>query len=128
MDMKTTHDAVLDSLLCEWHQWASRGRTTRGYTGCSAGFSGYRVSRQYDDANGALDDAMDDGRMRQVEFEVGELASLHQAALRCQARALTIGVTVFASPRLPADPNERQAVVRQARAALTKRLLASGVI
>jgi hypothetical protein len=121
-------DAVLDDLLSRWHQWQQRARVGLGWKPRAPGFGGYRCSRQYDDANGALDDNFDADTMRRLEFEVSELPTQPRAAIYCLARALTVGASVFTSPRLPADPAERTAVVKQARAALMRRLVAAGLM
>lgn len=128
MDMQATQDAALDSVLCEWHQWAGRDRVANGFHHSASGCTGYRSSRQHDFDNGAIDNEIDDARMKVVDFHVGELPPTSQAALRCQARALTVGCAVFTSPRLPADPVERRAVVTVARSMLLRRLVASGVL
>lgn len=123
----TERDADLDDLLCRWHQWA-RPVKGRGFNTSALVVGDYQTSRQYDDMNGALDQDLEDFRIRQVDFEVSEMHDPHKAAIFVLARALTVGAWVFASPRVPADPIERAEVIRVARAILTARLIASGVI
>lgn len=121
-------DAIVDDLLIRWHQWRQGYRPSRGFSNEAAGCGDYVTSRQYDDANGALDDALEDRIMRQVEHEVSALSVVHQAAIQVQARALVLGCVVFTSPRLPADRAQREQLVREARSALLRRLQAAGVV
>jgi hypothetical protein len=122
--------AILDDILTQWHQWCLgyRKAVARGYNGVAQGMEQYRTSRQYDDTNGALDEAIDHRRMTQVDWEIGEMPGLEQTAIRMQARALYLGVSVFASPRLPECRTERQALVLLARDNLHARLSSAGVI
>jgi hypothetical protein len=126
--MRNDSDAILDDILIRWHQWPGAGKVGRGFNNRALVCGDYRTSRQYDDSNGALDDDLENRRMSQVDFEVSQMKDPHRAAIYCLARALVIGAQVFNSPRLPADRAERDAIVRQARALLTNRLLASGVM
>ena len=121
-------DAILDDLLIRWHQWRQGYRAARGFSSHSLGTGDYVTSRQYDDENGALDQAIEERIMRQVEHEIGELPLLEQCALQTQARALVVGCSVFTSPRLPADREARETLVQQARLALLRRLLAAGCV
>lgn len=118
----------LDDLLSRWHHWQQRSSVGRGFDERSAVVGQYRISRQYDDDNGALYDDEEHELMRAVDFAVRELATEHGAALHQQARALMLGVDVFRSPRLPADPKAREQLLEAARAMLVARLLASGVL
>jgi hypothetical protein len=118
----------LDDLLSRWHHWRSSYQPVRGYESGGNATDGYRSSRQYDDANGALDDAIERQIMAQVEFQVSELCELHQAAIMSNARGLHCGADVWSHPRLPRDPVQRAEVIRQARECLTRRLLACGVM
>lgn len=121
-------DSSLDSLLCEWHQWQKCARVGRSFNNRALVCGEYRTSRQYDDANGALDHALDVSRWKQVDFEVSEMVDPYRAAIYVLARQLTVGVMVFSSPRLPRDPDESRAVVRTARGQLAARLVSAGVI
>lgn len=120
-------DAALDLLLSTWHQW-QRASTARGYNTRALVCGEYRSSRQYDDCNGALDDELEHRTMKTVDFQVAQMVDPYKAAIYAQARALAVGCSVWSSPRLPADPFERQAIVQQARAMLTRRLQSAGVM
>lgn len=120
--------AILDDLLCRWHQWANAVRLSRGWKSRALVVGEYRTSRQYDDANGALDDEIDRTIMRAVDFQVGEMVDPWKAAIHANARALVVGCMVFSSPRLSPDPALRLAQVAEARAQLVKRLTGAGVI
>lgn len=118
----------LDSLLSRWHHWQGGHKATRGFKSKALVVGDYQVSRQYDDLSGALDDDLENATMRKVEFEVSEMKDPHRAAIYCLARALCIGVAVFASPRLPTDPRERADVVAKARVLISARLVGAGVM
>lgn len=117
----------LDGLLAQWHQW-QRQATTRGFNSRALVCGEYRTSRQYDDANGALDSDLEHRTMKQVDFQVLQMLDPYKAAIYANARALASGAMVWSSPRLPQDPAERQAVVIQARGILVRRLQGVGVL
>jgi hypothetical protein len=123
---------TLDDLLCRWHQWQTdRHRHGRGWPSRAVVCGDSMTSRQYDDANGALDAAIDHSQMRVVEFEVSQLADspvAYRSAIYANARALVTGAAVWSSPRLPGDRIARQAVVTEARDMLTVRLRSAGLM
>lgn len=121
-------NATLDDLLQRWHRWADAYRPRTGWNTRSAGVGQFRVSRQYDDANGALDDDIEASVMETVEYQVSQMEGAHQTALHCQARALSLGCMVFVHPRLPADMAERKALISEARTKLVIRLTGAGVM
>lgn len=121
--------AILDDLLCRWHQWQeSKLHTGRGFGTRSLVCGEYRVSRQYDLENGALDAAVDGTTMQAVDFAVTEMRDPWRAALYANARALVTGARVWSSPRLPQDRIEREAIVVSARAMLVRQLVNAGVM
>lgn len=119
---------TLDSLLCQWHQWAESERGVRGYASRALVCGEYRSSRQYDDVSGALDDELDRVTMKAIDFNVREMAEPYRTGIYCLAKALVTGVAVFRSPRLPESDQARRMVVAQARNILTARLISSGVL
>lgn len=119
---------LIDDLLIRWWQWRSPIQPTRGHGRTAAGFESWRCSRQYDDANGALDADMDDAQMRLVDASINLLDSTHRVALYVQARGLVYGHSVIGSPRLPASGPERAALLAQARQALARRLEERGLL
>ena len=126
--MKNEADDLLDDVLSRWHSWSAGQSVIAGHAKRSAGMESYRPSRQYDDANGALDSDLDHMRCKQVDFDVRQLPQPHQTAIYVDARNLCTGVAVWGNPRLPSDPGKREIVVIEARSMLTKKLLASGVL
>lgn len=120
---------ILDDILSRWHTWRQGYRPTRGFNDRStvAG-ENYLVSRQYDDTNGALDDALESRTMRNVDHEISELGVMQQIVLAFQARSLSLGCEIWTNPRLPTDPAERDKLLGSARAALSRRLANAGVI
>lgn len=120
--------ATLDDILSRWHSWQGGYKDVRGFKGRALVVGDFRISRQYDSENGALDDDIEDQTMRQVDFEVTEMPDPYRSAIYAQARALSLGVAVFGSARLPADPKQRAAVLGLARVMLIKRLLSAGVM
>jgi hypothetical protein len=123
-----TETETLEQILAEWHQWQRGDGVARGYAPKALVCGDYRISRQYDSDNGALDDDLDDFRMRTVDFEVREMPEPWRSAVYVLARALTVGCMVIMSPRLPQDRAERERVMTQARAMIAKRLKAAGVM
>ena len=126
--LMTEQAAILDSLLSQWHDWCSHSKTVRGYSPTAAGFDQYRTSRQYDDANGALDDALDGKTMCAVDFAISGLETDHRVAIQQEARNLAAGREVFISPRLPKDRHIRHALIQEAKVFLTKCLQNAGVL
>lgn len=117
---------ALDDILSRWHWWRSTYTTERGVTGGGNATSGYITSRQYDDANGGLDFALENATMRQVDFEISSIGDPWRSAICALARSLCTGAAVFHSPRIP--PAERARVMREAREKLTGRLVAAGLL
>jgi hypothetical protein len=120
--------AQLDNLLSQWHQWADSKRGVRGYASRALVCGEFRVSRQYDDVSGALDDELDNTTMKTLDFQVTEMAEPYRSAIYALAKNLTTGVTVFLSPRLPQSKEARDMVIAQARQMLTARLISAGVL
>lgn len=119
---------TLDSLLCQWHQWAGHFRGVRGYASKALVCGDFRVSRQYDDLSGALDDELDNVTMKAIDFQVSEMVEPYKAAIYALAKNLTVGNEVFISPRLPANKAARDMVTAQARNIITARLISAGVL
>ena len=120
--------ASLDDILSRWHSWQGGYKDVRGFKGRALVVGDFRISRQYDSDNGALDDEIEDATMRSVDFEVSEMKEPHRSAIYALARALNIGLMVFSSPRLPADPKEKHLVINTARGILVARLVEAGIL
>ena len=127
-DLDPSHSAALDDLLMRWWSWKPRIQPARGHGSVALGFESFRVTRQYDDQNGALYEDEEEQIMRAVEREVNFLETHHRTVIYVMARALTMGVLVFSSPRLPSDRVERERLVKQARGCLAARLISSGLM
>ncbi len=126
--LEQERDDKLDDLLSRWHHWSSGARVTRGHANRSLVAGDYITSRQYDDENGALDDAIESRIMRGVESVVERMEDPFRAAIYVEARALCLGVSVFRSPRLPEDPREARKVIDVARGMLVNQLTRAGLM
>ena len=126
--MKDEAAAILDDLLIRWHHSCQHYRHTRGYSSRAAGMDSYRPSRQYDDSNGALDQHLEASQVEAVDFAVSQLTEPSRSAIHADARNLSTGMAVWASPRLPDDPGQRQVVIQAARVILSRRLQSAGVL
>lgn len=127
-DLDPTHSAALDDLLCRWWHWKAPIQPARGHQHTALGFESFRVTRQYDDQNGALYEDEENQIMVAVEREVNFLDTQHRTVIYVMARALYVGALVFASPRLPSDKVERERLVKAARGCLAARLISSGLM
>lgn len=121
-------NARLDDLLSRWDHWAQTQRVTKGYAPKALVCGDFRISRQYDYDNGAMDADIEDGTMKVVHFHLAETPEPYRSALYCQARNLRLGLDVWASPRLPGDPMARAQVLASGRSMIVKRLTLAGVM
>ena len=119
-------DEELNSLLSCWHAWAKSARLTPRRV-ISAMFSGRRRSRQWDTQD-VQDAEINNNTMKIVDFQVSEMQDPHRTAIYVNARNCHTGHSVWNSPRLPADPIERGAILAEARSMLLKRLGSAGVV
>jgi hypothetical protein len=126
--MSPADGELLDDLLSRWHHWQQSERVVRGFNRKALVIGDFKISRQYDDANGQLDADLEDRIMRQVDFQVRQMEDPHRAAIYVNARALLLGVMVFTSPRLPSDTQARRQMVLQARCMLAHRLAQHGLM
>lgn len=121
-------DQHIDYILVRWHQWASAPvHSAQGYPAETPYCRLYRVSRQYDDANGALDAALDSGECEAWDALIQQMPDLERLALSFEARNLCSNAAVWNSPRLPADRGARAALVLRARDELRLLLIANGL-
>ena len=126
--LATIREEALDDLLSRWDNWLHPVQISRGYAHSSAEGALYRTSRQYDDANGALDDAIEHQVMQGVQACVEKLDTQHRVAIHIEARNLRLGLSVWRSPRLPENEAQARQVIRAARAALLSQMLRAGII
>lgn len=95
-----------------------------GYARTSPGFEQHRTSRQYDDANGALDDAADMELARTVDSVIGKMADPWRTALHVEARNIDEPARVWATARII----DLKAVTLEARSMLWVRLESAGIV
>ena len=118
---QTPADPALGGLLARWHQW-------RGQYALARSYRGYRVRGVYGADSEESEEALERLTMRAVEAEIADMPRDMQLALQHAARAQALGVMVFASPALPANPEQRSALVTKSLAELQRRLLRAGVL
>lgn len=118
----------LDQVLADWHRWQEGARTARGWAPKALVCGDFRISRQYDDANGALDDDLHQQTCKAVQCVVDQMVDPWRTASYVLAREACTGLAVWSSPRLPQSPVERRAVIEETRGKLVRRLVVEGVI
>lgn len=123
-----TTEASLDALLVIWHNWASAEQVGHGYPSEAAGMKLYRVSRQYDTDNGAMDGDVDAELGAAVDSVVQSLQDPYKTAIHINAKNLKEGTNEWDSRRLPLDPVERARIVDEAREKTTRLIQARGLM
>ena len=118
----------LDTVLADWHRWQEGARVSRGFASHALVVGEFRISRQYDDCNGALDDDLRKSTCKIVQCVVDQMPDPWRSAAYILARECCTGLAVWSSPRLPQSPAERQAVMLETRGKLVRRLVVEGVI
>lgn len=118
---------ILDDILSRWHSWA-RNYKANQQTPRDPVFRDAKSGRGWDSTDEIIEDEITNSMMEAVDFQAGEMRDPHRAAVYVLARNLSTGRNVWLSPRLPADPLERAAVVAEARNILTRKLMACGVM
>lgn len=128
--MTNDSDAILDDLLARWAWWLRPVHVGHGHERKSAVCGDYRSSRQYDDANGALDEQAEHTAMKAVNEQVDRLPDEPRplrTAIYADGRRLVVGVDVYRSPRLP-QGEARRVVIAAARCLLVERLTRAGLM
>lgn len=123
-----TLEASLDALLIIWHTWASAEQVGQGYPSEAPGCKLYRVSRQYDTDNGALDGEVDSTLAAAVDALVSQMIDPYRTAIHMNARNLKTRVHVWSSGRLPFDPVARAKIVADARTQIMRKLQSAGLM
>jgi len=118
---------ILDSLLADWHHWASNFKHV-AQSGSCAMFTDVKSSRQWQDSDELHDASKHNSTMKAIDFHVDQLEPAHRTAIQIKARNLVTGVNVWTSARLPKDPQARAEILMQAKSALLARLSAAGVM
>lgn len=119
-------DSVLDDLLERWHAWKSAYRGPRSWGKASPTCRDAQSGRLYDRETGAQDADIEDTIMRGFDETVGKIPQPWNTALQLQARNLATGFEVWQSPRLPADREEREVILLEARNKLMALLAKEG--
>lgn len=120
-------NAILDDLLSRWHSWA-RGYRPIAQSGADPMFRNVKSGKSWDSTADIVEDEIEAGVLRAVDFHVGEMAEPNRSAIYCHARNCCTGRSVWMSPRLPRDPMERGAILAAAKVEITRRLMQAGVM
>ena len=129
-----TQKAILDGLLSDWHVWASKTALI-SMPGKCAMFAEVKSGRHHESA-GEIDDAeIHKSTMDAIDFTIlgdkrgqGGMTEPYRTAVTFYARNLASKLSVWHSPRLPADQMERMAIVNQGLELLVKKLKIAGVL
>ena len=127
-------EKTLDDLLAQWHHWQDLERLAASRVG-SPMFEDLPSPRGWDSASEIAEAVKYRMDMEAIEFAVagdecgqGAMPEPHRSAIYALARNCHAGCSVWASPRLPADPMERGVVLIEAKNMLTRRLIAAEVL
>ena len=113
MGRSSTDIDPLELLVLWWR--AERDWTpVEGYPFECPSTRGWRASRQYDDANGALDTDERGSLIRHIGQVVASISDPYRTALYLVARNRATGVSVWRSARLPEDEDARAELVADA--------------
>lgn len=127
--MNNDIDHLLTDLMISHYEWShSRQRFGKGYPTTNAACKQARASRQYDDANGALDANLDESRMQAFDEALYRVPQPYFTALQFEARNLAGEIYVWRSPRLPASFEELEVLTLESRNILLKELARDGVL
>lgn len=125
--LMTEANHILDDWLSRWHAWGKSYKANhQGST--DPVFRNAKAGRSWDSIDDIIEDDLMGSTLEAIDFHVSEMQDPHRAAIYILARNLYTGRSVWISPRLPADPLERGAIIAEARSQLTKRLMAAGVM
>lgn len=126
--MQSDIQNILSGLLADWHNHCLHTAQKAGYAGRAAGFGQSRSNSQYDWESGIESDLVDRRIMEGFDATINRIPQPWFTALQFEARNLAVRHQVWASPRLPADRVEREALVLEARTRLLKELARDGVL
>lgn len=108
---------LLNEILYGWHSWSAGDTIAEGYP-----------SRSPSCALGPAGSDGDGPCMETVDAVMDSIPQPHRTALAFQARNLHSRAQVWSSPRLPANWEERQILLMEARNLFTRGLMAKGVL
>ena len=101
-------------MLALWWRYESQQIPVQGYPSECPTTAGYKASRQYDDNNGAAETDARGLLAKSIGRAVDSLQEPYRTALHIVARNRVTGASVWLSPRLPADKDERAQIVSDA--------------
>lgn len=126
--MQNDIQALLSGMLADWHKWSTHTHQRHGFAGKAAGFGQSRSNSQFDWENGIESDRVDELVMRGFDAAIQRIPQPWLTALQFEARNLAVRYQVWTSPRLPADPRERESLIAEARTRLLRELEKDGVL
>lgn len=132
-DILGTIDERMDALLIAWYGWEPPDDDTRprGFASQSATCKDYRTPTHWDWQNGVLDGRDHEIQMKGVDESVSALPNEPKplrTMIEFEAKNLSVGYTVWKSPRLPVIGEEFEILRLEARNALLKQLYHRGVM
>jgi len=125
--MHNDSDAILDDLLARWHHHC-KTYSLVPVAGCDPMFRNAVSPKGWDSTADIADDTVNSAQMKAIDFHVGEMKEPYRAAIYITARNCYTGRSVWISPRLPADKEERDIVILEARNIITRKLMAAGAM
>lgn len=123
--MMNEADNLLDSLLQDWHNASKSEPLVAERTECVT-FAQHASNRGAMFEHEIAEDSIEGIQLAALQKCMDELSPEHRTALQFEARNLNARVKVWRSVRLPADPVERDNLVKAARAELMRRLAVDG--
>lgn len=108
---------LLNEYLVTWHRWSAEDSIAEGYP-----------SRSPSCALGPAGGSDEGADMEAVDAVIDSIPQPQRTALAFQARNLSSRAQVWSSPRLPANWEERQILLMEARNMFTRGLIAKGLI
>ena len=135
MNRDVSPDQTLNGLLADWHKWQADAPVNGSDRLDDPLFRDVKSGRCWDSADEIIEADLRGDTMKTIEFCVtgdskgqGGLPEPHRAAIYNLARNQATGVSVWRSPRLPADPLERGVVVLEAKNILMRKLITAGIM
>lgn len=125
--MHNDSNAILDDLLARWHHHCKHYSPVP-VAGSDPMFRNAVSPKGWDSTADIADDTVNSAQMKAVDFHVGEMKEPYRAAIYITARNCYTGHSVWMSPRLPADKEERDIVILEARNIITRKLMAAGAM
>jgi hypothetical protein len=119
---------VLSGMLADWHLWSRHTASRSGYPGKAACFGQSKSNSQFDWENNVESDRVDALIMQGFDAAANRIPQPFLTALQFEARNLAMRHQVWASPRLPANRQEREVLILEARVLLLRELARDGVL